>query len=96
MNKNTIIDFLKTHKKEMQDTFGVNNIGLEGSYARNEATVESDIDILVEITSNNKFRSFFGLSHYLQKNLQKKIDLGIESALKPIVKKNILEDIIYV
>lgn len=96
MNKNEILDFLKTHKKEMRDTFGVNKIGLAGSYARDEATVESDIDILVEITSNNKFRSFFGLLYYLQKNLQKKIDLGIESALKPIVKKYILEDIIYV
>jgi hypothetical protein len=47
----------------------------------------SDIDIAVEIESQNKFRSFFGLKYYLEEKLHNKIDLGIESALKPAARE---------
>lgn len=96
MSKEDIILFLKQHKKEIENNFGVKKIGLAGSYARNESNPNSDVDILVEIESENKFRSFFGLLYFLQDKLNIKIDLGIESALKPIIKESILEDIIYV
>lgn len=91
-----ILDFLKAHREEIRENFGVTKIGLFGSYIRNEQTDDSDIDIAVEIDSNNKFRSFFGLKHYLEDNLKHTIDLGIESALKPIAKRTIVKDIIYV
>ncbi len=96
MTKQLIIDFLKLHRSELKDKFGVVKIGLFGSYARNEATLESDIDIAVEIKSSNTFRSFFSLLYFLEKGLDNKIDLGIEDSLKPIAKKTILKDIIYV
>jgi predicted nucleotidyltransferase len=96
MNKTFIINFLKTHKQELRDQFGLQKIGLFGSYARDEQTEESDIDIAVEIESTNKFRSFFALKRYLEDNLHKKVDLGIESTLKPTVKSYITKDMIYV
>ena len=71
-------------------------IGLFGSYARGDFREDSDIDIAVEIESKNKFRSFFGLKKYLEENLKNKVDLGIESTLKPIAKKQILKEMIYV
>ena len=91
-----ILDFLKAHREEIRENFGVIKIGLFGSYVRNEQTDDSDIDIAVEIESKNKFRSFFGLKHYLEDNLKHTIDLGIESTLKPIAKRTIVKDIIYV
>ncbi len=96
MQRDEILHFLKTHKQEIHRLFGVKKMGLFGSYAREEATPDSDIDIAVEIESSNKFRSFFTLLHYLEDRLHKKVDLGIESALKPAAKKQILKDIIYV
>ncbi len=96
MTKTIILNFLKEHKQELDNKFGLKKIGLFGSYARGEQREDSDIDLAVEIESDNAFRSFFGLKHYLEKNLHTKIDLGIESALKPIAKKHILKDIIYV
>ena len=91
-----ILDFLKEHRDEMSKNFGVTKIGLFGSYIRNEQNNDSDIDIAVEIDSNNKFRSFFGLKHYLEDHLEHTIDLGIESTLKPIARETIIKDIIYV
>ena len=96
MTKKFVIDFLTTHKKELEDNFGLQKIGLFGSYARDEQTSESDIDLAVEIESQNKFRSFFALKEYLEEHLHKKIDLGVESTLKPIVKNSIEKEIIYV
>ena len=96
INKTLILDFLKAHKQEMNETFGVMKIGLFGSYVRDEQNSNSDIDIAVEIESNNKFRSFFGLKHYLEDNLGQSVDLGIESTLKPVARETIMRDIIYV
>lgn len=96
MTQTEILDFLKTHKQEIHNRFGVTKIGLFGSYARNEANEESDIDIAIELESSNTFRSFFALLRYLEEGFKKKVDLGIEHSLKPIAKKRILNEIIYV
>ena len=96
MNRQEIIKFLVSHKQELYERYGVTRIGLFGSYARDEAGEDSDIDIAVEIESKNKYRSFFGLKRYLEENLKNKVDLGIESTLKPIAREYILKEIIYV
>ena len=96
MTKNIILNFLKYNRTLLKEEFGVTKIGLFGSYARDEATSSSDIDIAVEIDSKNSFRSFFALLHFLEDELNKKIDLGIENSIKPLAKKTILKDIIYV
>ena len=80
----------------MEEKFGLVKIGLFGSYARDEQTQGSDIDLAVEIESSNKFRSFFSMKQYLENHLQHKVDLGIESTLKPLAKKYIQKEIIYV
>ena len=95
MTKITILDFLRSHKDEMHEKFGLIKIGLFGSYVRGEQRKDSDIDLAVEIESNNKFRSFFGLKAYLEDGLHKKIDLGIESSIKPMVQKYIENEIEY-
>ncbi|WP_320040555.1 nucleotidyltransferase family protein [uncultured Desulfobacter sp.] len=96
MNKKDILAFLSSYKDEFKIQYGVTRIGLFGSYARGNESNDSDIDIAVEIESFNKFRSFFGLKRELEKGLGRKVDLGIESSLKPITKKYILKEILYV
>jgi len=96
MTKTIILNFLRMHKEEMHEKFGLVKIGLFGSYVRGEQKEESDIDLAVEIKSSNTFRSFFGLKAYLEEGLQKKIDIGIESSIKPIAKKYIQQEIEYV
>jgi len=96
MTKSFILHFLKQHKNYLKQEFGLTKIGLFGSYAREEAHEGSDVDLAVEIESPNKFRSFFALKAYLEQHLNHKIDLGIESTLKPTVKQQIKDEIIYV
>jgi uncharacterized protein len=96
MTKEEIIDFLRQHKQEMYERFGVTKIGLFGSYARGEAREDSDIDIAVELEGERLFRKFFALESYLKAGLEKEIDLGIESTLKPIVREQVIKEIKYV
>lgn len=96
MNKEDIIAFLKTHKEEMRQKFGVTKIGLFGSYVRNEAKENSDIDIAVEMNEEHIFRNFFALEQYLTNHLRKNVDIGTESSIKPVAKKAIMKEIVYV
>src|SRR3974390_329499 len=95
--RNDIITFLHAHKGEMAERFGVVSLGLFGSYARGEASDDSDIDIAIELTPNRKTLSnFLGIRRYLEQQLGKPVDLGIESTLKPLARETIAKDIIHV
>jgi predicted nucleotidyltransferase len=96
MTKEEVISFLSEHKDFMRKKYGVLKIGLFGSYARAENNNDSDIDIAVELDSKNRVDNYFGLLHFLEDNLHKKIDLGIESNLKEPIKKYIEKEIIHV
>ena len=97
MTKSNILDYLKNHKIEFNEKYGVSKIGLFGSYARDEANNDSDIDIAVEIESEKKnIHTFLALKREMERAFGKKIDLGIESSLKPIAKEYIKKEIIYV
>lgn len=96
-NHSEIIQFLTSHKEELAHRFGVTSIGLFGSHARSEAREDSDIDIAVELRPENKsLRNFLGLRRYLERELGRSVDLGIESALKPQVREEIAKEIIHV
>jgi len=95
-NRAQVLEFLREHKEELRKQFGVTRLGLVGSYARDEARDDSDIDLVVSLQSENSFRSFFGLLHFLQDNLHERIDLATEASLKPQVRDTILQDIRYV
>lgn len=96
MNKDEITDFLAAHKAELESHFDVKRIGLFGSYARGEAGEESDIDIAVAFKKENIADSYFGVLHYLEDHLHHKIDLGLESSIRPEIRDQIMKEMIYV
>ena len=63
-----ILAILRQHRDELAE-FGVQRIGLFGSYVRGEATLESDMDILVEMDAPT-FRSYTRLWSFLESNLR--------------------------
>ncbi len=74
MDKQSIIDTIRAEKPYLQTQFGVEEIALFGSYARGEEQPGSDVDILVKM-NDKSLRSFIGIIDYLQKKLDRKIDL---------------------
>lgn len=97
LSKVEIIDYLKKNKEFFYKRFGVIKIGVFGSFARDEQTISSDIDMVVDIEKDRKnIHNFMQLKRLLENELNCKIDLGFEHVLKPIVKEKIKEQIIYV
>lgn len=86
---------LKSQKKLLKEKFQVKKIGVFGSFARNEQSVNSDIDILVEFYEPIGW-DFFDLQGYLENILQREVDLVTEKALKPQIKATILKEVEYV
>ena len=86
---------LKENYHELQDTFKVKEIGIFGSYARNEQKAKSDVDILVEFREEPSLFKFIRLEDYLNKILSIKVDLVMKSALKPEIGKRILSEVTY-
>ncbi len=97
MKRSDILTYLETHKADFQDKYGILSIGLFGSYARGEETEESDIDIAIELKKEKKnIHTFLALKREMENVFKTKVDLGIESSLKPIAKERIKKEIIYV
>ena len=94
MDKNSIINFLGSHRKELETKFKVSKIGLFGSYAQNRQTEESDIDILVSMPSD--FDLYYNLKEYLESGLQKRVDLGLEKNIRELVRRHIQNEVLYV
>lgn len=69
-----ILSKLIEKKPYIQEHFGVEEIGLFGSYAKGQENSESDLDFYVEFR-NKSFDNVAGLWVYLEELYHKKIDL---------------------
>ena len=54
-NQNHILSAIKAYKKKHAQEYGIEEIGIFGSYARNEATQSSDVDVFVKLKHANLF-----------------------------------------
>jgi predicted nucleotidyltransferase len=95
MTKSNILDFLKSHKEELESKFFVTKIGLFGSYAKDTANEDSDIDIVIQSTKKDFFLRE-DLREYLESNLNKSVDVGYLDSIRAYYKNKIEKDIIYV
>jgi len=95
LNKNEIEIKLKNLKPILSDKYSVVRIGYFGSYSRNEQTENSDIDILVEFGKPIGW-DFFDLQEMLENELNLKVDLVSNKALKEQLKETILHQVKYV
>ena len=92
-----VIALIRNQKHDFHARYGVHKIGLFGSFARKEQTEASDIDIAIEMEPEKKnIHNFLAFKRHLERELGRKVDLGIEGALKPEARKFIEKEIIYV
>ncbi|MCL4390178.1 MAG: nucleotidyltransferase family protein [Patescibacteria group bacterium] len=80
----------------LRDQFGVQKLGVFGSFTRNEQTDLSDVDILVEFSRTPSLFRFIDLEQTLTSLVGRKVDLVTKNALKPSIKNDILNEVVYV
>ena len=83
MNRDEVLETLRKHKQVLRERFDVTGLALYGSFARNQATPDSDVDILVRFGGPATSRSYFGTLFYIEDLLGRRIDLVTDKALRP-------------
>ena len=86
---------LRRLKPTLNKLYNVDKIGYFGSYSRNEQNKDSDIDILVYFRKPIGWE-FFDLQELLEKELELKVDLISEKALKEQLRQIILNSVKYI
>ena len=77
-----IKQWLEQNKPLLQKRYKVRELDVFGSYARQEQTEASDVDVLVEFSETPSLLRFVDLVSYLSDSLGVKIDLVHRSGLK--------------
>lgn len=97
MKTNGIIRKLEEKQPYIKRVFHIREIGIFGSFIRQEQTVNSDIDLLVEFEIGHKdFFNYMRLKYYLEDILGREVDIVIKSAVKPALRERILSEVEYV
>lgn len=96
-SKDCIISTLKGQKPELLK-YGVRNIGLFGSYSRQEQSDTSDVDILVDFDPGHEtFDNLMAIYDLLEKSFNNvKIDVVTKNGLSPHIGPKILSEVLYV
>lgn len=79
----------------LKERYPIASMALFGSYARNEQTPTSDVDIMVEFDGKIGVK-FIDLANELEKALGIKVDLVSKKGIKEQYLNTILSDLIYV
>jgi len=96
ITKNEILEKLAANKAVLT-AFGVQEIGLFGSYVRNQANLESDIDLLVDIQKDKKtLRNYLNIVYFLEELFNNKVELITKQSLSKHISPRILETVEYV
>lgn len=95
MKRKKVLEILNQYQTELQE-MGVKSLALFGSVARDEATPESDVDILVEFNRPMGLFGLIELQNRLEELLGCKVDLGTLDSLKHRIRENVIKDCYYV
>lgn len=91
MNRSLALSLLMQHKPILAERFGVMDLALFGSTARDAADGASDVDILVRFNGSATSQRYFGAQFYLEDLLGRPVDLVTDKALRaelrPLIEK---------
>jgi predicted nucleotidyltransferase len=94
--RDQVIRTLQANRSELAVTYGVHSLALFGSLARDEATDQSDVDLLVEFDRAVGYFGLVALQDHLADLLRRPVDLGTLAGLKPRIRQQVERDLVYI
>lgn len=76
--------------------YGIKKILIFGSYARNEATPNSDLDLIIEFPEGTSLIDHIGIEFELSEALNMKIDLLSQNGISPYIKDQIMKEAVVI
>jgi predicted nucleotidyltransferase len=96
MKRSEIMKILTEYKKVAQNKYRFSKIGIFGSYARDEATSSSDIDIVVELETQDLF-NLIGIKQDLEQRFNNRVDIvSYRKKMNSFLKNRINREVLYV
>lgn len=92
LTKNETIKMIKEKHNYLFSEYGVERVGLFGSIARETATEDSDIDLIVELRQPIGFK-FVELVEYFERLFGKKVAVMTKGGLNNIRVKKVADEI---
>lgn len=96
MNRDAVLALLREHLPVLRERFGVRQLRLFGSFARDAAREDSDVDVLVDFGQPPDAKRFFGVQFYLEDLLGRPVDVASETALRERLRPYVERDAITV
>lgn len=91
--KDQVLAIISEYTDELR-ALGVKRVGVFGSFVREEQSVESDIDLLVEFEEGQKtFDNFMQLSFLLEDLLNRPVELVTPESVSPYIQPRVLEEV---
>ena len=94
MNRDEVLNVLRAHKATLTQRFGVTELALFGSFARDQATDDSDVDVLVRFDVPPNWQRYFGAQGYLEDLLGRPVDLAtnqdLRAEIRPYVEREVI------
>ena len=96
MNRALALKMLSQHKSALSQRFGVTDIALFGSTARNTARPGSDVDVLIAFDGPATSARYFGVQFYLEDLFGCPVDLVTDKALRPELRPYVEKEAVHV
>ena len=96
MNRDEALKLLRAHKPVLGERFGVTELALFGSFARDQATDRSDVDVLVEFDNPPDWKAYFGAVAYLEDLLGRPVDVATLSDVRKEIRPYVERDAVHV
>ncbi len=88
---------IEDRREELKVRFKIKDIGIFGSYVRGDQNETSDVDILVDYFDEHiSLFDVVEIKYYLEELLGVKVDIVTKEALKPVIGKYILEEVVFI
>jgi hypothetical protein len=95
MNKE-VIEKLRELKPVLKERYGIEEFAVFGSMARGDYKENSDVDIAIIKAKDKDYFKMLDTKYFLEDMLNKKVDMGYYDSIRPIIRKRIDKDLIYV
>ncbi len=92
MGRDEIISKLRGALPELNRRYGVSGLMLFGSWARGDSRTESDVDLLAEFDRPTSLFDLAGLNGYLERLLERPVDVGPADALRPHMRDEVMAE----
>ncbi|MBN2487757.1 MAG: nucleotidyltransferase family protein [Methanosarcinaceae archaeon] len=90
-----ITEIITEHRLELEKHYKVKDIGLFGSYTRDQQKETSDLDVLVDFEEPVSLLGLVRAENYLSELLGIKVDLVPRKDIRPELKESILKETVY-